>query len=192
MTHAAMIARVLVVVMALVLLACGDEGSEGGDGGETTAPSDGGGGGGGDGGGGTTNNVPLGASFHTDPLQFPPAAVGSSSTMSLTLQNGHDTARRVVRLTISADPPDFQIAEHDCRQELAPGGTCSVRLIFTPSASGTRRATLRIDTEPQPGVSVPLEGGTRPSAGGLPPEDAPLDPDDGTLVDPDTGTSSEP
>jgi hypothetical protein len=81
-------------------------------------------------------------------LAFGDQPVGSSSAvLAVTLTNTGDVPVMVDADTLGgADAADFTKSSDGCsRHAVATGGSCSINLIFTPSAAGARRATLAID-----------------------------------------------
>jgi hypothetical protein len=70
----------------------------------------------------------------------------ASSPRSVTLTNTGAVPVSVGRTALTgADAADFTRSSDSCsRRTIAPGHSCSVKLVFAPSARGTRRATLVI------------------------------------------------
>lgn len=81
---------------------------------------------------------PSSISFGTQPVEV------ASSPETITLSNNSGTALSISSLAfIGADPADF--TENDtCGSSVAAGGTCTIVTVFTPSASGSRAASLRV------------------------------------------------
>ena len=107
--------------------------------------------------------VPLtGAGMHSH-LQITPAslgfgtvAVGSSSSLSLTLLNNGTAPITGIALAITGD---YSIAVPCAVTALAAGGSCSVTLTFAPSAAGSRPGELTItSSDATSPAAVPLTG----------------------------------
>ncbi|MGI4755575.1 MAG: choice-of-anchor D domain-containing protein [Janthinobacterium lividum] len=78
-------------------------------------------------------------------LTFPDTALGSTSgTRTVTLTNSGNAALRVLTSTTSGD---FAVAGSCAGTTLAAGGTCTVSLTFTPTATGARTGTLAVTTD---------------------------------------------
>lgn len=108
------------------------------------------------------------ASFHLSVLHVPVSAdaplsfatqpretLSPPKTLTLTVGTGGITRLR----TVGADADDFLITGESCvGEELDPGDTCTVRVRFSPSATGTRAAQLRISSTTADDVNVALGG----------------------------------
>lgn len=108
------------------------------------------------------------ASFHLSVRHVPVSADGPLSfatqpretlsvpkTLTLTVGTGEVTRIR----TVGADADDFLITGESCvGEELDPGDSCTVRVRFSPSASGTRSAQLRISSTTADDVHVAVQG----------------------------------
>jgi hypothetical protein len=87
-------------------------------------------------------------------LQFAPQLAGSASPAQLLrLRNVGGTALTIAKVT--ADNDAFQL-QHDCAT-LAPNESCSAAVVFSPSAAGTQRGTLGVQTETGT-TQIALEG----------------------------------
>jgi hypothetical protein len=99
-------------------------------------------------------------SLSTLTLTFPPQKVGTTSPpSSIRLTNVGRTGLTLSSFTISgANPADF-VQGNNCGSSLLGGHSCTISVTFTPSATGTRNATLAISDNgggsPQ---SVTLQG----------------------------------
>ncbi len=102
------------------------------------------------------------------PLSFPTQArktLSAPRTVTLTAGGGQITRLR----TVGADADDFLISGEDCVGEYLNGGdTCTVRVRFSPSASGARAAQLRISSTTADDVLVDLDGEGGEHVGGPP------------------------
>ena len=98
--------------------------------------------------------------FSPSSLSFGTFKVGKSSTMSVTLNNTGTTAVNVTGVNITgANAHDFVKSSSTCSGSLAAGHGCSVSVTFTPSAKGSRSATLTLtDNVPLGALIVPLSG----------------------------------
>jgi hypothetical protein len=90
-------------------------------------------------------------------LTFPATVQGASSAaLPLSLQN---TGGVAVQLQAFSVTTDYQLGSNTCGSTLAPGASCSVGILFTPSGVGDRPGHLAIPSNlaGSPTV-VPLEG----------------------------------
>ena len=77
-------------------------------------------------------------------LSFGTVALGTPSTKTITLTNHQKTTLTVSALGIvGTDSGDFS-QTNNCVPSVAAAGTCTINVTFTPSAKGTRVATLTI------------------------------------------------
>jgi Putative Ig domain len=126
--------------------------------------------GGGGGGGGTT--PPPGAAavtFAPTSLTFGAQDVGTTSgSQSISITNtGSGSLFVNSAATRGADPLDFTQVDDGCSGLTLPaGGSCSVAIVFKPTATGTRSATFILtDNAPNSPQTVPITGtgtGTNP------------------------------
>jgi hypothetical protein len=74
-------------------------------------------------------------------------AIGNKGGQKVvTLTNGNATAITISSLTLSgANPGDFSIFSKTCGSTLAPSASCTANIIFGPTATGTRAATLNFN-----------------------------------------------
>src|SRR5579864_7038419 len=79
------------------------------------------------------------------PLNFGSHAVGSTSTAQhLTLKNGETGFLAISNISFGgANPGDFK-QTNNCGAGIAQGATCTINVIFAPTAVGTRSATLSV------------------------------------------------
>ncbi len=106
-----------------------------------------------------TANVPSG-SFSPPSLTFSNQLVGTPSTsMPIQLNSTGLGAIDVDSVTISgANSLDFS-QTNNCPSELNPGTNCTINVIFTPGASGSRTATLTVKNDSITGpISATLTG----------------------------------
>ncbi|HUO15045.1 MAG TPA: SBBP repeat-containing protein [Verrucomicrobiae bacterium] len=81
------------------------------------------------------------ASLSTAALAFPNVSVGnSSSPLSVTVTNSGTTTLNIGSIQVSGDYTE----SNNCGATLAISSSCSVNVIFTPSASGSRSGTLTL------------------------------------------------
>ena len=75
-------------------------------------------------------------------LSFPDTAVGqSSSPLSLTVTNSTPTPRFIRSIHLSGSNPGDFSQTNDCRRAIS---SCTVSVIFTPTATGARSANLNV------------------------------------------------
>lgn len=79
-------------------------------------------------------------------LTFSPRALGTTSLpQTLTLTNTGDAVLTISAVTfIGANAGDFPIEGNTCGNSVAAGGNCTISVSFSPSASGSRSATLQV------------------------------------------------
>lgn len=103
----------------------------------------------------------VGASVSPTSLAFGAINLGSSSgAKSTTLKNVSAAAFSISKVAITGtNSADFTISSNTCGASLAVNATCSVSVVFKPSASGARSATLTFtDSASNSPQSVPLSG----------------------------------
>ena len=103
----------------------------------------------------TDMNTPIGTGGSNPP---PPAVTLSSSSMafgnqttgtasgakSTTLTNTGGSSLAIASIAVSgANSPDFT-QSNNCGASIAPSGSCTINVVFTPSATGARSATVTI------------------------------------------------
>lgn len=98
---------------------------------------------------GTDASSPLVQVVEPDRLNFGLAPVGSTSpprTVVLTRKAGSDGPATLPRAVLAGpDPGEYDVVADNCsRSALAPGGSCSIGLSFSPTGTGGRRAQLRL------------------------------------------------
>ncbi len=80
----------------------------------------------------------------TNQLLYGGQALGSSSSKSVVVSSTGTSPLLISRVTIAGgDPADFR-QTNDCPFSLAPNASCTVTILFAPSAIGPRRAALCI------------------------------------------------
>ena len=102
-----------------------------------------------------------GASVSPAALSFGGINVGSSSgAQSVTLRNGSTGTISISSIAISGtNAGDFSISSNGCGSSLAYAASCAVGVVFKPTASGTRSASLVFtDTASNSPQAVPLSG----------------------------------
>jgi hypothetical protein len=77
-----------------------------------------------------------------NPLAFPAANVGQTTTATLTLTN--NTSNTLSGMTVAASGVGFTVTSTSCSTALAPASACVVTLTFTPAASGTANGSVSI------------------------------------------------
>lgn len=127
----------------------------------------GGSGGGGGGGGGTAPAppppaTPVSAAVSPAAIAFGPQAVGTTSAPQvLTLRNTGSGSLFINSVsTAGASPLDFNRTDDQCvGSAVAPGASCTITVVFTPSATGPRSVGLSIvDNATGSPQVVPLSG----------------------------------
>lgn len=95
-------------------------------------------------------------------LEFGTVQLGSGSgALVLELVNRGGRPSQPVRLVVDGpEKDDFAVTSTDC-VTVAPGERCHVRLTFSPSAPGGRRATLHVAGDPNPLARLAGEGAAR-------------------------------
>jgi sugar lactone lactonase YvrE len=82
-------------------------------------------------------------SFSPNPIVFTAEPVGTASApVAVTLTNSGQAPLTVSGFTIT--PTGEFTQTNTCTAAVAPGGTCTVNVVFTPSALGTRNATISV------------------------------------------------
>jgi hypothetical protein len=77
------------------------------------------------------------------PLNFGNQTTGTnSSPMVVTVTNTGNQSLSITGLNIGGTSPKDYSQTNNCLATLSPGGTCNVNLVFTPSVTGVRNATL--------------------------------------------------
>ena len=95
-----------------------------------------------------------------NPVDYGPVLVGASTTdQTVTITNeGQQTSGTLSTSLGGTDPGDFAIDSSTCTGTLAGGKSCSVTVHFSPTALGSRSATLSISAFPGDPRSVALSG----------------------------------
>jgi hypothetical protein len=113
------------------------------------------------------------ASLLPNPLVFPATAAGQTSAVEYAfLNNTGPNADNVQSFTIAgADPQDFQLSFSAPAQSCSFGtilnaqAVCVIGVVFTPTQTGLRTATLQVtDTATGTPQTIPLQGGTATGA----------------------------
>ena len=87
-----------------------------------------------------TGEAPL--TVNPTSLTLPSAAVGSSSSASVTLTNGQTTAMSLS----AAASADYSVTGGTCGSSLAGGASCTITVTFTPQYKGTIKGALGLTT----------------------------------------------
>jgi hypothetical protein len=107
----------------------------------------------------TTVIHPL-ASFSPYSLNFGTVVVGHEVTADVTVTSTGTTALDISEVAVTgADAGNFTPTSH-CPSSLAPSDSCTIAVTFTPSATGSRTATLTVTDNVSDGSphDVPLSG----------------------------------
>lgn len=93
---------------------------------------------------------------------FGPVGVGSNSTESFTISNiGTENLEIGAIMIAGTDASDFSTQNDNCSGEtIAPSGTCTLDVIFSPTSEEEKEATLTIPSNDaaMPELGVPLNG----------------------------------
>jgi hypothetical protein len=80
-----------------------------------------------------------------DQLTFAPTRVGSQSPAQQLIVTNHTAVRiSFSRVFIMDHPRDYLVNAMECHPHLAPGATCTVRVIFRPQTTGDKHAQLHL------------------------------------------------
>ena len=118
-----------------------------------------------------TGNVAATGTVTVNPtsISFPDTVDGSSSAaQTVTFSNSSSTAASLSAAGLSgANAGDFQIASNSCGASLAAAASCTISVVFKPTSSGSRTATLGL-TANGTSLLVSLSGmGTDSGAGSV-------------------------
>jgi len=105
--------------------------------------------------------APATASASPAGLSFPGASVGTSSAaQTVTLSNGPGSSISISSVSISGtNASDFAVSGNTCGPSLAISAACTVNIVFTPSGTGTRTASLNFaDSATNSPQTVALSG----------------------------------
>jgi hypothetical protein len=94
-------------------------------------------------------------------ITFPNQTVGTSSTSwTLTIGNSGPTALAINSITLSGGNAADFVLNNQCGASIASGRNCTVRIRFSPTATGLRTASLLVNTSDigTPQASVALRG----------------------------------
>jgi len=93
-------------------------------------------------------------------LAFGSVTVGGFLTKSLTVSNNGLSTLAIATITISGSDAAMFTQTNDCSAPLAPAGSCTVNVTFTPTSQGAKTATLAISSnDPDtPNLNVALSG----------------------------------
>lgn len=105
-----------------------------------------------------TGVAPLAAVSPTS-LAYGNQLINTSSTRNVTLTNSGSSTLTITGISVSgANASDF-VSNNNCPASLAPAGSCTVSVTFTPPVMGSRAATLQITSNANNGTqSVGLSG----------------------------------
>lgn len=113
-------------------------------------------------------SVPL-AGSGVPPVTVQPASLGMGTVLlgsqagvqSITLRNYQVVPLTISNLAISGPAPsDFAITSNSCGSSVAARSACTIGVVFAPTTTGYRSATLAISDTPDPAspYSIPLSG----------------------------------
>ena len=114
------------------------------------------------------------AGVSTTSMAFGNQMVGTTSgAQAVTLSNTGGAVLNNISVSITgANPGDFAVSNNPCGSTLAPNANCGIGVTFTPTASGSRSASLTIvSNDPaHPTLQIALTGtGVPPATGTLTP-----------------------
>jgi hypothetical protein len=145
------LAAVLAVFAVLLTAGAGQVlASQGSGGGGSSGGGNGSGSGGGGGGGQPTPAPPVVAPAVTlspSPLTFGPQAVGTTSVAQTVTLTNEGTASQFINgvSIVGGAPLDFNRTDDECiGLPVAAGASCTITIVFNPTATGTRTATLSV------------------------------------------------
>jgi hypothetical protein len=102
------------------------------------------------------------ASFSPSSLTFAPQDVGTTSpSQTITLKNTGTSGLFINgEQHLGTNPLDFNVTDDQCvGTTIAAGGSCTLTIVFNPTATGTRTATLRVtDNAPDSPQSLVFNG----------------------------------
>jgi hypothetical protein len=95
-------------------------------------------------------------------VQFADTMVGQTSpavvcTVTNAIPTGGDTPQETGALTVTASG-DFAIATNNCTTSLQPNLSCTLALVFRPTAAGVRSGTLTVTSSNRAAADVALSG----------------------------------
>ena len=97
-------------------------------------------------------------------LDFGDVVTAAAAVLDLSISNGGDEPLPALSSTIRGEAAsDFQVRENDCSAPLPPGDTCSMRVAFSPRATGPHAAVLGLDAGSAGALSVELSGAGLPA-----------------------------
>src|SRR5918996_3996604 len=83
--------------------------------------------------------------FAPDPLNFANQVVGTSSAPSPVTVTNVGGANLTVTAVALATGTQFSISSEDCTTSpIAPAGTCTINVVFSPTASGLQSDTVNV------------------------------------------------
>jgi hypothetical protein len=108
----------------------------------------------------TSSSAAAGASLSATRISFGNQPIATaSSPAAVTLSNSSEASLKITSLSISGANAANFTETNTCGSSIAAGASCKIAVLFTPSGSGTRNATLTInDNATSGGQSVSLSG----------------------------------
>jgi trimeric autotransporter adhesin len=93
-------------------------------------------------------------------LAFGPVSLGATASLTVNLTNtGTATVTNIAATISGTDAADFAVVSPCSTATLAPNQGCTMSVSFTPSASGSRAATLNVaSSDPNSPATIPLTG----------------------------------
>jgi hypothetical protein len=79
-----------------------------------------------------------------DTYTFSSTYVGQSRSTTFTLSHGGSSTPATIDAKMLSLPSDYTIADDTCPSSLVNGGKCTFRVVFAPTAKGTRSSSLQV------------------------------------------------
>jgi hypothetical protein len=96
--------------------------------------------------------------YSTYSLNFGNVAVGGTSSLPITLTNLSQNSIKITGVSIHGTGDRQFTQTNTCGGSVAGKGTCTFTVTFAPTFTGTRSATLTINTNSSPSTNIPLTG----------------------------------
>jgi len=107
----------------------------------------------------TLSGVGTGATADRSPsyLTFPSTYTGYMSPVQTVTITNHGNANLTIDIAFASDP--FVIADNGCTLDVAPGGSCTLGIVFRPTSAGIQTGSLTVSSNSVNGdTSVSLSG----------------------------------
>lgn len=95
------------------------------------------------------------------------STTGSPASFTFTIANSGTVTADGIGYVITGDFTQFRYGARTCGSSLAPGGTCTIEVIYAPTDPGTANATLTASASPGLSTSATLTGAATGSAAHL-------------------------